>query len=43
MNYSKQREMILKTVIENPIHPTADTVYEQVRRENPKIDRKSVV
>ncbi len=42
MNYSKQRELILKTVIENPIHPTADTVYEQVRRENPKISLGTV-
>lgn len=42
MNYSKQRELILKTVRENPIHPTADTVYEQVRRENPKISLGTV-
>ena len=42
MNYSKQRELILKTVIENPIHPTADAVYEQVRRENPKISLGTV-
>ncbi len=42
MNYSKQREMIFKTVLENPIHPTADAVYEQVRRKNPKISLGTV-
>ena len=42
MNYSKQRELILKTVLENPIHPTADAVYEQVRRENPRISLGTV-
>ncbi len=42
MNYSKQRELILRTVKENPIHPTADAVYEQVRRETPKISLGTV-
>ena len=36
MNYSKQRELILQTVLQNPIHPTADQVYNQVRRQTPK-------
>ena len=42
MKYSKQRELILQTVTQNPIHPTADAVYEQVRRENPKISLGTV-
>jgi len=42
MNYSKQRELVLQTVLENPIHPTADDVYEQVRRQNPKISLGTV-
>ena len=27
MNYSRQRELIHRIVLENPIHPTADEVY----------------
>ena len=27
MRYSKQRELILNTVLQNKIHPTADDVY----------------
>lgn len=42
MNYSKQRELVLQTVLENPIHPTAGTVYQQVRRKNPKISLGTV-
>ncbi len=42
MNYSKQRELVFQTVLQNPIHPTADAVYEQVRRENPKISLGTV-
>mgnify|MGYP003054730679 CR=1 FL=1 len=33
MNYSKQRETILKVLRENMNHPTADRLYELVRRE----------
>ena len=42
MKYSKQREMILRTVTENPIHPTADKVYEQVRQQCPRISLGTV-
>lgn len=42
MNYSKQRELVLRTVLENPIHPTAGAVYRQVRRQNPKISLGTV-
>lgn len=42
MNYSKQRELVLQAVLQNPVHPTADAVYEQVRRQNPKISLGTV-
>lgn len=42
MNYSKQRELVLQTVLENPVHPTAATVYRMVRRQNPKISLGTV-
>lgn len=40
--YSKQREIIRKALIENPVHPTADEIYTIVRRENPQISLGTV-
>lgn len=37
MKYSRQRELILNTVVQNPIHPTADEVYSMVRQSEPNI------
>lgn len=37
MNYSKQRSIILKIVRNNPVHPTAEWVYEQAKKELPSI------
>lgn len=37
MNYSKQRSLILNIVKNNPVHPTAEWVYEQARKEMPSI------
>lgn len=42
MKYSKQRELIYKTVMENPVHPSADMVYEMVRKELPNISLGTV-
>ena len=42
MRYSKQREMILQVVAENKIHPTAEQVYELVRKHNPTISLGTV-
>lgn len=42
MKYSKQRNMILKTVSENPIHPNADQVYSQIKEQNPTISLGTV-
>lgn len=42
MKYSKQRELILKTLRENPIHPTADEIYQLLRHELPNISLGTV-
>lgn len=42
MKYSRQRELILETVCSVPVHPTADTVYEAVRQQEPKISLGTV-
>jgi Fur family peroxide stress response transcriptional regulator len=39
---SKQRELILKTVMSTRSHPDADWVYEQVRKEMPNISLGTV-
>ena len=42
MKYSRQRELILNTVCSFPVHPTADSVYEAVRQQEPKISLGTV-
>ena len=42
MNYSKQREIIIRILKENPVHPTADALYALVRRELPKVSLATV-
>lgn len=37
MNYSKQRETILNTLKENVVHPTAEYLYEVLKKENSNI------
>ena len=37
MNYSKQRETILNTLKENVVHPTAEYLYDVLKRENSSI------
>ena len=37
MNYSVQNEIILKTLKDNAVHPTAETLCKIIREENPKI------
>lgn len=41
-NYSRQRELILDVVKSNPIHPTAEEIYNLVIQEEPKISRSTV-
>lgn len=42
MKYSRQRELIYQTVVDHPIHPTADTVYAMVREMLPNISLATV-
>ena len=42
MKYSKQRELILKTLQENVIHPTADEIYHLARKEMPSLSLATV-
>lgn len=42
MKFSKQRNLILDTVVSNPIHPTADQVYSAVKQIDPNISLGTV-
>ncbi len=42
MNYSQQRNCIMKIVTSNAIHPTAEQVYEIARKRYPKISLGTV-
>ena len=42
MNFSKQRELILDVLRQNPVHPTADKLYELVRPLMPSISLATV-
>ena len=42
MNYSRQRELIHRIVLENPIHPTADEVYALARAQEANISLGTV-
>lgn len=37
MNYSRQRELILETLKENVVHPTAEYLYEKVHKKDANI------
>ncbi|MBQ9245389.1 transcriptional repressor [bacterium] len=38
MNYSKQREIIYNTLKNNAVHPTADSLFEIIKKENPDLN-----
>ncbi|MEG0018555.1 MAG: transcriptional repressor, partial [Hydrogenoanaerobacterium sp.] len=42
MKYSRQRELVMNAVVNNPVHPTADYVYSHLREENPNISLGTV-
>lgn len=42
MKYSRQRELVLNTVMQHPVHPTADYVYSCLKSENPNISLGTV-
>ena len=42
MNYSKQREIVYNTLKENVVHPTAEYVYDVLKKDNPNISLATV-
>ena len=42
MRYSKQRELIFNTVLQNKIHPTADFVYNKLKLDYPELSLGTV-
>lgn len=42
MKFSKQREVILQTLMENAVHPNADGVFREVRKKLPSISLATV-
>ena len=42
MNYSKQREIILETLKENVVHPTAEFLYEVLKEKEPSISKATL-
>ena len=40
--YSRQRELIYRTVMENRVHPTADFVYNSLKKELPNLSLGTV-
>ncbi|MGN1269726.1 MAG: transcriptional repressor [Clostridia bacterium] len=41
-NYSKQREIVLETLKNTSIHPTAEQLYEMIHQNNPTISKSTV-
>ncbi len=42
MNYSKQRELIYNTLRENVVHPSAEYIYNVLKKEHPTISLATV-
>lgn len=42
MNYSRQREIILATLKENVVHPTAEFLYEVLKEKEPSISKATL-
>ena len=42
MKYSRQRELILNEVIDSKGHPTADEVYDGLKKTNPSLSLGTV-
>lgn len=42
LKYSKQRSLVLQAVQARPVHPTASTIYNQLRKDHPKISLGTV-
>jgi Fur family peroxide stress response transcriptional regulator len=42
MRYSKQRELIFNTVLQNKVHPTADYIYNKLKTDYPELSLGTV-
>ena len=42
MNYSKQREIIFEALKENVVHPTAETLYEIIKKNYPDVSKATL-
>lgn len=42
MKFSKQRKMILDTILESDVHPTADFIYNHLKKGNPELSLGTV-
>jgi len=42
LKYSRQREMILQTLKDSPVHPTAEELYQELRKKLPHISLGTV-
>ncbi len=42
MIYSKHREIIMRALLENPVHPTADELYHILKPEHPSLSLATV-
>lgn len=42
MKFSKQRELILNEIISSNVHPTADTIYTNLKKDNPELSLGTV-
>ncbi|MGL4731495.1 MAG: Fur family transcriptional regulator [Clostridium sp.] len=42
MKFSKQRELILDTIMKSDIHPTADYIYNSLKKDNPNLSLGTV-
>ena len=42
MKFSKQRELILNAVKDNAVHPTADFIYDYLKKDNPNLSLGTV-
>lgn len=42
MNYSRQREIITDTLTNNVIHPTAETLYEIIKKKYPETSKATL-
>ncbi len=42
MRYSKQRELVLQTVLDNKVHPNAEFIYNTLKEEHPELSLGTV-